>query len=112
MICGSLFRIRSSGSAFKTSRGFQPAAPRHEDAVGHVDAEMLGLVRVGGDGELRAEAFGGADHGARQIQPLGAAIDFQIHVAARGFGGHAFEIEGERIAIQQNAAGGMAHHAQ
>jgi len=38
---------------------------------------------------------------------LRAGINFEMDIAAGGFGGNQIEIERERFAMQQNAAGGM-----
>ena len=68
------FSNSTSGSVFSTSRGFQPAAARREHAERHVGAEMLGLVRVGRDGELRAQALGRPHHGAERSSRSGLPL--------------------------------------
>src|ERR1039457_4233588 len=70
------------------------------------------MVRVGGDGELRALGPGGADQCAVEVQALRAGIDLQPDAAARGLRRDAVEIERERVALQQDAAGGVSHDAQ
>ncbi len=70
------------------------------------------MVRVGGDGELRALGARGADQRAVQVEPLGAGVDLQPHAAAHRLGRDAVEIEGVRVAVQQHAAGRMAEDAQ
>ena len=73
---------------------------------------MLGMVRVGRNGELRALGFRRARVDGVQVQPFGAGVDLQPHAAPHGLRHHAVEIERERIALQQQAAGGMAQNPQ
>src|SRR3954447_13430598 len=89
----------------------EPAAPRRDDAVAHA-REALGMMRVRGDGELRAFRLGRTDHRAMKVEALRTAVDFQPYSPAYRLRRDTIEVERKAVALQQAAAGRVPHDAK
>jgi hypothetical protein len=95
------------GKGIENVGGGEPAAARHADAVLHV-GHVLGVVGVGGDGEAAALGFGDADEGGVEVEAFRAGVDLHGDASAGGFGGDGFKVVDEGVAVEQDAAGGVA----
>ncbi len=66
------------------------------------------MVGVGGDGEANALGFGDADERCVEVEAFGARVDFHGDAAFGGGGGDGFKVVEEGLAMEQDAAGGVA----
>src|SRR5271163_1596326 len=70
---------------------------------------MFWLMCVGRDSEATAFALSSANERPIEVEAFRARVNFKTHTTFGGCGRDLFEAEGEPFAMQQNAAGGMAH---